>query len=496
MRYENPIIRGFNPDPSVCRVGKDYYLVTSSFEFFPGIPIYHSTDLVNWRQIGSCIDRIELLPFETARAGEGVWAPTIRYDRGMFYVTATFKGYGNFIVHSADPAAGWSAPVRVNMTGIDPSLLFDGGRAYYCTNQRGEDDREAISLAGIDPDTGELLTPPRVIWHGMSDDRPQYLEAPHVYHIGDWYYLLAAEGGTGFEHMITAARSREIWGPYASCEKPLLTNRFVSGTGVACSGHGDLVEDEMGNWWAVHLATRPDDGWYSHLGRETFLLPVAWQNDWPAMADGVSHIECDGPLKAAQKPLEPWDADLSRRQPQWLFLRGPVWARYAWTEKGLTLTPSTEKLSDALGRPTFLAARQMDIDCTAEAEILFEPIHDGSEAGLTVFIADYGHYVFCKKREGGKALICVRRQGGSFAPVEIPAEKGPFRMRIEASKRQYVLSCAWGAQGFRRVAAVPVLTRADAGKCFTGTLIGVYAQSDREGERKVEILSFRMKPGR
>lgn len=249
MRYQNPIIRGFNPDPSICRVGQDYYLVTSSFEYFPGIPVYHSTDLVNWTHIGNCIDRPEQLSFDSVLTEQGIWAPTIRYHQGTFYVTATFVGLGNFIISSADPAGGWSDPVVVDMGGIDPSLLFDDGKVYYCTNARGADEREAISLAQIDVTTGALLSEIRQIWHGAAEDRPQFLEAPHIYHIGDWYYLLAAEGGTRAAHMVTAARSRSIWGPYDACPRnPLLTNRYALDRDVAGSGHGDLVEDASGSW--------------------------------------------------------------------------------------------------------------------------------------------------------------------------------------------------------------------------------------------------------
>lgn len=172
MRYQNPIIRGFNPDPSICRVGQDYYLVTSSFEYFPGIPVYRSTDLVNWTHIGNCIDRPEQLPFNRLLTEQGVWAPTIRHHQGTFYVTATFVGLGNFIISSANPAGSWSDPVVVDMGSIDPSLLFDDGKVYYCTNARGADDREAISLAQIDVTTGALLGEIRQIWHGTAEDRP------------------------------------------------------------------------------------------------------------------------------------------------------------------------------------------------------------------------------------------------------------------------------------------------------------------------------------
>ncbi|MGN1019646.1 MAG: family 43 glycosylhydrolase [Aristaeellaceae bacterium] len=491
MKYRNPILPGFNPDPSVCRVGDDYYLVTSTFEFFPGIPVYHSRDLVNWTQLGSCIDRPEQLPFDRAAAGRGMWAPTIRYHQGRFYVTAKFMEFGNFIVSTDDPAGRWSDPVPVAMDGIDPSLLFDGGKAYYCTNQRDPQGREAITLAEVDPDTGALLSPARPIWHGVAADRPQYLEAPHVYHIGGWYYVMASEGGTGFEHMITAARSRCVWGPYEDCpHNPLLTNRYVAGTGVACSGHGDLVEDGRGNWWCVHLATRPDDRWYSHMGRETFLLPVAWRDEWPVIADGISRLDCEGALSAPQRRGRVWQADLSRIEPRWLFVRHPARECYTVAPEGLLLTPSAVRLTDQTGSPTLMAIRQPDIDCVIEAELAFTPCQDGDEAGLTIYISCDGHYRFGKLREAGEDYMVVTRQKPDGAPVRLRAPEGRLTLRVEASGTACGLFFAAEGQTPVHLASIPVLRREDAGKCFTGTLIGVYAQCLRPTAAKATLYRF------
>ena len=492
MRYLNPIIRGFNPDPSICRVGNDFYLVTSSFEFFPGIPVYHSTDLVNWTLLGNCINRPDQLNFTDASVGRGIWAPTIRHDRGMFYVTACFMEYGNFIIHSGDPAGPWSDPVRVNIGGIDPSLLFDDGKAYYCTNQQGSDGKETIVLAQVDPMTGALLSDIRPIWHGDSVDRPQYLEAPHIYHVGDWFYLLCAEGGTRFHHMITAARSRCIWGPYENCPgNPLLTNRYVTDTGVAGSGHGDLVEDAQGNWWCIHLATRPNGPWYSHLGRETFLLPMTWKDDWPVIADGVSHLDCDGPLAAMQQPLQPWTADLSRLEPQWLFLRCPVKEHYAFGPQGLTLTPSLARLTDQRGSPTMIAVRHMDVDCTIEAEIDFAPLQEGDEAGITMFISCDGHYTLSKRRERGQDCIVVAKNSPDFEPIRAAVPQGTAVFRLEAARSTYTLTCNVDGE-VRLKEVIPVLTESDAGKGFTGTLIGVFAQCTQPTEARAVLKKFTM----
>lgn len=494
MKYENPIIRGFNPDPSVCRVGEDFYLVTSSFEYFPGIPIYHSKDLVNWKQIGNCIERPEQLPFEIAETDGGIWAPTIRFNNGRFYVTAKFMKHGCFIVSSKDPSSGWSDPVTVDMKGIDPSILFDEGRAYYCTNQSAPDGKEAISLAEVNADTGELLSDIKPIWSGMSDDRPQYLEAPHIYHIGDWYYLFAAEGGTGFEHMITAARSNNIWGPYEDCSNsPLLTNRYNPGDTVACSGHGDLFDDANGNWWVVHLATRPDDEWYSHMGRETFLLPVIWNDELPYIADGRSHIECDGPLCSKQRTIGAWQADFNTIEPQWLFLRKPHIESYMTENGSMIIKPTTIKISDNTGSPTFLAVRQKDIDCTVEADMEFVTENDGDEAGIAVYISNNGYYSVSKRKVKGKDHIVLDKNGECAAKIAMDDGIGDITFRIEASKRNYEFYYSTNGCEYVKISSVPVLSRADAGKCFTGTLIGIYAQCEAETGASARVTRFYMK---
>lgn len=492
MKYVNPIIPGYNPDPSICRVGEDFYLVTSTFEFFPGIPVYHSRDLVNWTQIGNCIDRPGMLPFAEAPIGRGIWAPTIRYHEGRFYVTAKMMEHGNFIVSAENPSGPWSDPVLVPMEGIDPSILFDEGKAYYCTNQRGTDRREAISIAEVDVDSGALLSPIRQVWHGNSPWQPKYLEAPHVYHIGDWYYLIAAEGGTGYEHTITAGRSRHIWGPYEDCPRPLLNNVPVGDTGVACAGHGDLVEDGRGNWWCVHLGTRPDDAWYSHMGRETFLLPVTWEDGWPVIADGKSRIHMDGPLWAAQQRPAVWAADFSRVQPEWLFLREPERANYAFAPDGLTLTPSKTKISSESGSPTLLTVRPLDIACTVEADMTFTPMQEGDEAGVTMYISAGGYISLSIKRLDGRDLLMVSCTKGGPKPAPIPAPGDRCTFRIVAEKQCYHLSAAGEDGTFRQVVTIPVLSRAEAGKCFTGTLFGAFAQCEKDTEARAKVTRFVM----
>ncbi len=250
MNYQNPVIPGFYPDPSVCRVGEDYYLVTSTFQYFPGVPVFHSRDLVHWRQIGHCLTRASQLPLENASSYGGIYAPTIRYHDGVFYMITTNVNAGkHFIVSTSDPAGEWSEPVWIDQAGIDPSLLFDGDRVYFSWTMRG-----AIYQAELDIGTGKLLTEPRLIWRGTGG---RYPEAPHLYKIDGTYYLMVAEGGTENGHMETLARSSSPWGPFEPCpHNPILTHRNRGAHSIQGTGHADVVQAHDGSWWAVFLAFR------------------------------------------------------------------------------------------------------------------------------------------------------------------------------------------------------------------------------------------------
>jgi xylan 1,4-beta-xylosidase len=203
--YSNPVVAGFYPDPSVCRVGDDYYLVTSTFEYFPGVPVFHSKDLIHWTQIGHCLTRASQLPLANCAASGGIYAPTIRYHKGLFYMTTTHvTGGGNFYVTAKDPAGEWSDPVYVKQGGIDPTIFFDGDKTYFLSTADG------ITMSEMDLSTGQLTGLPRVIWRGTGG---RYPEGPHLYKKDGYYYLLIAEGGTEYGHKVTIARSRSIWGP-------------------------------------------------------------------------------------------------------------------------------------------------------------------------------------------------------------------------------------------------------------------------------------------
>ena len=527
MKYTNPIIKGFHPDPSICRVGEDYYLVTSSFEYFPGIPVFHSRDLIHWNQIGNCITDLTSLPMERVSDSGGIWAPTIRYERGRFFVTSTLEGFGNFIVHATDPAAAWSKPVLVSVGGIDPSLFFEDGRAYYCTNESLHSGIEEITMCEVDVDTGALLSGQKTLWRGIGGG---FLEGPHIYHIGEYYYLLAAEGGTNFNHMITVARSNALWGPYESCpENPLLTNAHDTSKEVQCAGHGDLFQDHQGNWWIVHLATRLSRRTMTHLGRETFLTPVCWENGWPVVGNQKkAALECEGPLwipdksekknfenrferncentfenncknsdeKSVAKKVPIWQADFDKTdwEAEWIFLRKPDPSHYLRKDGILRLYPSTVSLSDKSGSIAFAAVRQPDFDCQVDTCFTFDAMQIGDEAGLVLRLSSDFHYCFCKYKNEQGTFLCVKRKMDDicYTDRQIPIENSALCLRIIACKEHYRFSYKTengNYQDFAK-ASTRFLSCEVAGKCFTGTVIGLYAASACTTDSVMKVESF------
>lgn len=489
MQYENPILPGFHPDPSICRVGGDYYLVVSSFEYFPGLPIYHSRDLVNWTHIGNCLQRAEEFPLLPVGDSGGVWAPTIRWHEGKFYVTATLEGYGNFIVTAENPAGEWSSPVWLKeIGGIDPSLLFEDGRCYYCTNERLTS-LEAISLEEIDPATGLIIGERREIWSGTG---AHFLEAPHVYHIGDWYYLLVAEGGTFFNHMVSIARSRSLWGPYESCpHNPILTNMCDPSWQAQCTGHADLFEDAQGNWWAVHLGIRLARRTMTHLGRETFLTPVKWVDGWPVCGrDRKAVLLKDGPLTAPQQPMPPFTADMTRTawEPEWIFLRQPDMTRHRRIPGAMELLPSTVTMQEKT--PVFAAIRPAGFDCTTDVRFTFDAQHPGDEAGLAVRL-DSSFYITCLLGAQGRLTLTLHAEDVHHQVAQAVLPPGELHLRLIASKEQFVFS--YGQDGaFVQLGQVSTrfLATEFHGRCFTGTVIGLHAVCTEPSSAIMRVTAF------
>lgn len=505
MRYTNPILPGFHPDPSICRVGNDYYLVNSSFEYVPGVPIFQSRDLVHWRQIGSCLTRPGQLPLPQNIPSLGIYAPTIRYYNGTFYMVVTnvdllFGGEGqkgNFYVTATDPAGEWSEPVWLDQGGIDPSLFFDDDGRVYLTSTYSPDPADhdegsiepgsGIQQSEIDIATGRLLTRPRLIWSGTGGAYP---EGPHLYKVGGRYYLMIAEGGTEYGHMETIARSDTPWGPWEVCpHNPILSHRSLLSQ-IQATGHADLVEAQDGSWWLVCLGVRPQPGTkLHHLGRETFLAPVTWGSDgWPRVGDnGRIDLSMEGPRLPEEHlsiPAPRDDFDRSTLDLNWNFLRWPRARDWSLTERPgfLRLVGNATRLDDGSG-VAFVGRRQEHACCEVATLLDFAPEADEQEAGLTVWMNPTHHYEIAVTRLREARYIIVRRRIGTLSAVVAsePLAGGPVTLIVravqeEASPAAYIFSYALAESEPRELASgeARYLATEVAGG-FTGIYFALYA---------------------
>ncbi|MFW6255742.1 MAG: glycoside hydrolase family 43 protein [Candidatus Sumerlaeota bacterium] len=484
MAYKNPVIPGFHPDPRVCRVGEDFYLVTSSFEFFPGVPIFHSRDLVNWKQIGHCLTRKSQLPLDMCEASKGIWAPTIRHHKGRFYMTTTNTCFWkNFVVYADDPAGEWSEPVWNEQGGIDPSILFDDdGKAYFTTGGNRQSE--------MDPETCELITQPKKIWEGTGGG---YLEAPHLYHIGEYYYLMAAEGGTSRGHMETIARSKDPWGPFEPCpHNPILSNRGNVTTPLQATGHGDLVQAEDGSWWMVFLAIRDvrEAGGFPAvhlLGRETCLAPVEWTDDgWPVVNENGT-VDID--MNVTTLPEHPFDPDPVRDdfdqgklRPCWNFLRNPADRNWSLSERGgwLCLKGGAIRLDDT-DSPAWVGRRQQHHHFAARTRMEFAPRDDGEEAGITIFMNEEHHYEIGVTRWEGERRLFVRRRVGDIQLIVFnkPLYDDFVELQIEGTPTHYIFSWKEDGQGWTEAArGMSRYISTEVAGGFTGPYIAMYASGN------------------
>jgi alpha-N-arabinofuranosidase len=500
--FQNPIIPGFHPDPSICRVGDDYYLVNSSFEFFPGVPIFHSRDLVHWQQIGYCLTRKSQLNLDHARASGGIYAPTLRYHNGTFYMITTLVDTGgNFFVTATNPAGPWSEPVWVDHAGIDPSLLFDEDGTVYYDRHEGMADG-FIGQAKINLQTGKLDGDFKEVWRGTGGVWP---EGPHLYKINGKYFIMIAEGGTSYDHMVTIARSDSPWGPFVpNPGNPILTHRNRPDSPIQALGHADLVETPDG-WWLVCLGIRPQGGRFHHLGRETFLAPVTWSEDgWPVV-NGNGTLETN--LTAPRLPQHPWEKAPARDEfnppalgLQWNFLRNPYAGDYSLTERPgwLRLNGSAVTLNDQ-DSPAFVGRRQTDLACRASTRLSFNPQHENEEAGLVLRGNEKNHCEIGVTLKDGKRQVFFRKtlDGKTIEPVPY-AEigSGDVILSVTASPLDYEFSCA-PAKGPAKKLGTALTCDLSSEKVggFTGVFMGLYATGNgQKSTRPADFDWFEYRP--
>jgi xylan 1,4-beta-xylosidase len=488
--FGNPVLPGCHPDPSICRVGEDFYLVTSSFEYFPALPIQHSRDLVHWRQIGHVLDRPGQISLDAVTCSDGLYAPTIRHHDGVFYVTCTLVGntrhHGNFVVTATDPAGPWSQPHWLaEAEGFDPSLFFDDDGSVWFTGCRqvagGYSGQTEIWLRELDPLNLTLDGQEWVIWRGASDGAV-WAEAPHLYKVDGRYILICAEGGTDFDHAVVVARADSVTGPYlGSPRNPVLTHRYLGRDHpIAATGHADLVETASGQWWAVLLAVRPYGGYFYNLGRETFLTTVRWEDGWPVLGPVESVASPpDLPLSvvATESACDHFDAPELR--PVWNILRTPERALFSLTERPghLRLRLGPESLAEKAS-PSFVGRRQQHMTFTARCALEFQPLGDHECAGL-VLLQNNDFHVRLERRPNG--LVLTRRVAGVD---EILAETGATADRMflgfEAQGQSYQAVSATSPEKWLPLGDSfdgTFLSTPVAGG-FTGVYIGMYASGN------------------
>ncbi len=497
--FRNPILPGCYPDPSICRVGEDYYLVTSTFEYFPGLPVFHSRDLVHWRQIGHVLDRASQLSLDGIRFSQGLYAPTIRYSNGTFYVINTLVAgkakSGNFIVTATDPAGPWSEPYWLESApGIDPSLFFDDdGRAWYVGNrmatQSQYEGHTEIWLRELDLQSMCLVGEEYVLWDGALK-RAIWAEAPHIYKVDGRYYLMIAEGGTAHQHAVTIARSEAVTGPYeGNRSNPILTHRHLGlDYPIVGTGHADLVQTQNGEWWMVLLAMRPYGGYFYNLGRETFLTPVRWEEGWPIVSPGIGRVEFSYPVPDLPETTWPQapardDFDSPTLAFQWNFLRTPREDFYSLSGRPshLRLRLRLQRLSEP-SNPSFVGRRQQHIHFQAQCAVEFTPQNEHECAGLVLIQNNDFHFRFVLTKAANPVLRLIKRAQGE---EEILAEQHPVQprklyLKVEAHEQTYNFYVAEKPEEWQAVAEGVdgrILSTPVAGG-FVGTWIAMYASSN------------------
>lgn len=480
-RPANPILRGMYPDPSLCRVGGTYYLVNSTFEYLPGIPIHESTDLVTWHLAGHAIHSAGQFDFSTVGDSRGMFAPTIRHHDGLFYVACTQMGEGdiaaNFYVTAADVAGPWSDPVVLpDAVGIDPSLFFHEGRAWWTGCREvstptftGETE---VWLRELDIERGELVGPETVIWT-RTQLHAVWAEGPHLYHRDGWFYLLTAEGGTSFEHSVMIARSRQVEGPYEPCPRnPVLTHRHLGhGAEVQNVGHADLFEGDDWQWWMVVLASRPIAG-HHILGRETHLVGVTWEDGWPVVNPGVGLLDAPVPRPGR------WVSDGVPSADDFLSVRG--FAGFVEPRpEGLMLRSSGHPFGSALP-VTALLRRLSSTECTASVSL--DLVDGGATAGLMLRQSDDVHVRIELTATGGgvRAGLIVRNGEDTVAAsTELPGSSVTLSATVSAAGITWTATPEGGSAADLGHTPLAALSTETAGG-FVGTTFGPYV-SGAEG---------------
>ena len=513
--FKNPILAGGYPDPSICRVGDEFFMVNSSFEYFPALPIHKSKDLVNWELVGHGLNRLEQVSGQInlidVQSNGGIHAPTIRFHNGKYYIITTNVYYDeikqrasatNFIITSSNPEGPWSNPIVIKgAPGIDPDIFFDDdGRVWYAGNHQPSDPsfsgETEIWMQELDPKNFQLIGQRFYAWRGACGG--VWAEGPHIYKKDGNYYLLIAEGGTSFNHSIMVAVSDKITGPYTSNERnPIFSSRHLSyDNWVHSTGHGDLVELEDGRWYIVMLGVRGDVKRKSNMGRETFIAPVSWEREpydwkerkivWPVIAPQSGRILKNNPVIFSETIQNKEfffvdDFNKTNLGLAWNHRRVPMQNMFDLVSNPgfLRVYTNPNKLQERK-RANFIGIKQTESDFSFETKMTFSPSYDSDESGIAIVQKDNNFLSFTIKRlvdDISLELKLMNNVETSIASKLIDHKCTlPVQLKVESYQNNYRFYYAQKNDDFQLFAETPADHLLSHG--YTGAHIGLYATSN------------------
>ncbi|MEF9960838.1 MAG: glycoside hydrolase family 43 protein [Niameybacter sp.] len=496
--YHNPIQRGFFPDPSIVRVGEDYYMVNSTFQYFPAIAISHSRDLVHWQVIGHAITNNDDLDLSNIPDSHGIWAPDISYHDGKFYIFATLRLNGDgsrdnnvlrrqLMMVSENPEGPYSRPVSLEVDDIDPSHFIDDDGTHYMIIAAG------AKIVKLSDDCTKVLSEPISAWEGTGE---RCSEGPHIMKKDGYYYAIVAEGGTGYGHGVNVGRSKNLLGPYENCPYNPVMRQTDPQASIQRAGHGKLVQTQKGDWWMVYLCGRPNQGNYTTVGRETALDPVSWTEDgWFIVNEGKgpSTVQTVPDLEEylfERSTLDGFDEE--KLGLEWEFVRNPDNSAWSLAErKGhMRLWTRDGQLFERRAKNTLLR-REQELSYTASTKLEFEPSKDGEQAGLTCYYstATYVRWSLCY--EGGRKLQLVinRNQGEEVIQTIDHVQLGAIYLKVVVEKLTRSFYYSYDGENWTLGGVLEnCIYLCDEGvpndpKRHTGTLVGIYANNGGCGSR-------------
>ena len=523
--FTNPIITGGYPDPSICKVGDTFYLVNSSFEYFPGLPIHKSKDLINWKLIGHGLHResqaSSTVNLVDVQSNGGIHAPTIRYNKGVYYIISTNVYYDaekkkadmvNFIITANNPAGPWSDPIHIEgAPGIDPDLFFDdNGRVWYVGNQAPEnpsfDGEGEIWLQELDLNEYSLIGERHLLWRGACGG--VWAEGPHMYKKDGKYYLIIAEGGTSFNHAVMVAMSENIEGPYISNPRnPILTSRHLSyDNWVNSTGHGDIIELDDGRYYIVFLGIRNEINRGSNMGRETFIAPLSWEREpfewkenkdlWPVVSPISGKIEKVNKVifeNSVQENSNNFRDDFNAKHLnlKWNFRRIPLEDIYSLSKRaGYLRMYCNQNIIKERSRAALMGFKQKETDFEYFVNMNFNPEKDKAEAGVSIFQKDDNYINFTVFKNEEKIFIKMYAfQNDKIISVyeqEIVDYKGKIKLKISSEEGEYKF--LYSTRGFRYRLFTKIKNDIVKSEGYTGAHIGLYATSN--GDKSNDYADF------